>query len=165
MKLKLKQYSNDDRLHHTLIEQHDALLARKKLEQRRLDTSNEHIYPLVEENNQLKTQLENLQCQYTEINLNNLVALQNKVFRLKKIYQASAQQKLVYEHTKNNYQKVNEQLHIKTNRIIHRINGVVKRMEDHNVDFKNNNEKILRLGTDNFLQILFYVNIIFHNRK
>ncbi|CAF3537360.1 unnamed protein product [Rotaria sordida] len=140
--LKLKQYSNDDRLHHTLIQNHDLLLTRKKLEQIRMNTLNEHLYPLIDENNQLKNQLEHLYRQYTEINPNNLRELRQKIIRLRQIHQTFIQHKLIYEYTKNNYQKIHEQLHLKTSRTTIRINNILKRIEQNNIDFKNNYEHI-----------------------
>ncbi|CAF3361258.1 unnamed protein product [Rotaria sp. Silwood1] len=140
--LKLKQYSNDDRLYHVLIQNHDSLLTRKKLEQIRMNTLNERLYLLIDENDQLKNHLEHLYRQHTEINPNNLLELRQKIFRLRQIHQTFIQHKLIYEYTKNNYHKINDQLYIKTSQITNRINNILKRIQQNKLDFKNNYEHI-----------------------
>ncbi|CAF2745505.1 unnamed protein product [Rotaria sp. Silwood2] len=140
--LKLKQYSNDDHLYRTLIQNHDSLLTRKKLEQIRMNTLNERLYPLINENDQLKNHLEHIYHQSTEINPNNLLELRQKIFRLRQIHQTFMQHKLIHEYTKNNYQKINEQLHIKASQITNRINNILKRIKQNKIDFKDNYEHI-----------------------
>ncbi len=143
---QLKQYSNDDRLNHKLIQQHDSLLARKKVEQIRINSSIERIYSLIDENNRLKNFVEQLYQQYTKINPNHLLELRQEILHLRQTHQTFIQQKLLYQYTKNNYQNIDGRLQIKNNRIANRIKNILNRIQQNEIDFKDNYEHIQTLG-------------------
>lgn len=115
-----------------------------------INTFNEHFYPLIDENIQLKTHLDNLQREHTELNPNILLDLQEKVYRLEQIQQTFTQHRLSFEHSKTNYHKTNEQLHIKTSKITSKIHNILKKIQQNTIDFHNNNEHIQMLGKDFF---------------
>ncbi|CAM4884408.1 unnamed protein product [Rotaria socialis] len=142
LRLKLKEHSKDDILYQALIQHHDSLLTQKNVEQIRTNTSNEHTYPLIDENVQLKNHFEHLHRENTQINANTLLESRQKVARLKQIHQTFVKQNLIYEHTKNNHHKINEQLHMKTNRITGRMNNILNRIQQNRLDFNSNYEHI-----------------------
>ncbi|CAF1044141.1 unnamed protein product [Adineta steineri] len=142
LRTNLKQYANDDRLNHTLIQQHDSLLARKKIDQIRIHAFNERIYPLMDENNRLKTFVEQLHRQYTQINPNNLIELRQDILHLKQTYQTLKQQKLHNYSTKHNYEKKDQQLKIKNNQMTNRMKNILNRIQQNERDFKDNYQHI-----------------------
>lgn len=144
--MKLKEHSNDAILYQTLIQHHDSLLAQKQIEEILTNSSNEHKYPLIDENVQLKSHFENLHHENTQINANTLLESRLRNSRLKQIHQTFVKNKLMYEHTKNNHHKINEQLHMKTSRITGRMNNILNRIQQHRLDFNNNYEHIQILG-------------------
>ncbi|UJR25695.1 hypothetical protein I4U23_007046 [Adineta vaga] len=140
--IKSKQYSNDDRLNHTFSQQYDSLLARKKLEQIRMNTFNDQIHPLIDENIRLKTSFDQLYQQYTEINPNHLFKLRQDIVNLKKIQQTFIEQKIQDRQIKMNYKTQDEQLQIKNNRIANRINHILYLLKENNIKLKDNTEHI-----------------------
>jgi hypothetical protein len=149
--MKQKEYTNDDRINHTLIQQHDSLVARRKLEQIRIQTSNEQLNSLIDENIRLKNTHEQLSNQYTKINPKNLFELQEKIVQLKQIHQVCIEEKMNNEEMKINYQNLDEKLQRKTNRISFRINEILQKFKEIDRNFQENNKYIQTLGKHLFL--------------
>ncbi|CAF0760815.1 unnamed protein product [Adineta ricciae] len=139
---KLKQYSADDRLHHTLAQQHDSFIARKKLEQIRINTSTEQLHSLLDENNYLETFVNQLYQQYTQTNPNNLSNLQIEIEHLKQTRQTLIQHKIRDRQMSTKYKTQDEQLQIKNNRIVNRIRQILNRVKENDIVFKANKEHI-----------------------
>jgi len=110
---------------------------------------------LIDENTRLKNSLDQLYNQYKKINPKNLFELRQTILHLKQIHQTCIQQKMICEYTKNNYQNLDEQLKRKNNRISIRINQILKRIKQNDIDFKENYKHIQILGKEIFMIILF----------
>ncbi len=152
----MKQYTTDNHLNHTLNQQYDSLLARKKLEQIRINALNEHLYSLIDENTRLKNSFEQLSNECIKINPKNLFELREKINHLKHIHQNCIQEKNLYEYTKNNYENLNEKFQRKNNQISIRINQIFKRIKQIYKNFKDNSNHIQTLGK----YFLFYYDFL-----
>ena len=109
------------------------------------------FYPLIDENQRLKTLFEQLYREYTEINPDNLFDLKENILHLKQIHQKFLQDKIIYQNTINNSQFIDQQLQTKNNRIINRINLILKRIQQNENIFKDNHKHIQTLGLSDFL--------------
>ncbi|CAF4443277.1 unnamed protein product, partial [Adineta steineri] len=107
---------------------------------------NERIYPLMDEDNRLKTFVEQLHRQYTQINPNNLIELRQDILHLKQTHQTLKQQKLHNYSTKHNYEKKDQQLKIKNNQMTNRMKNILNRIQQNERDFKDNYQHIQILG-------------------
>lgn len=139
---KSKQFSADDRLNHTLVQQSDAYIARKKLEQIRLQTMNEQIEQLIEENLRLKTLFDYLS---KKLQPEVLIDLQEKITDLKQFEEKYQQERSHYDHEKVTIANIREYYQRKTHGVSLRMNPILKRLKRHEEIDQENTKYLVKI--------------------
>lgn len=130
MNANLKEYTTDDRLRHTLVQQHDSLVARKRIEHIRLQTSQEQLAPLIDENFRLQMHSEQLHQQSTKIYPKKFHELEEQIAQLKDIHRVCWQEHIHDQSHRKDLQNLDEYLQRKTNRLTLRMRKILQKFQE-----------------------------------
>lgn len=133
-------------MNQNLKQQHDSFIVRKRVEEQRLKTLLQRLHPIAEETETLKSVIDQLQRQSTEIHQPTLHQLQEKITQLRQIEQQYLHERSTQESTQRTYQQMDEQLKLKTNRTIVRLTKISQRMKNNHRIYQENLGQIHRLG-------------------
>lgn len=157
MNLKLKEFTTDDRLCHTLLQQYDSLLARKRIEQLRLQTSHDQRSPLMDENLRLQIYTDQLHQRYIQINPEHLLQFQEQITQLKDIHRTSREEMIHNEMIVKNCRTIDEQYQRKLNRITLRMKTTLEKCHDNHQSSRDNSEHIQMIENQLNEQQHFYL--------
>lgn len=138
----MKQFSSDDRLNRTLVQQSDAFLARKKLEQIRFQTMNDQIEQLIDENLRLKISIDNL---IKKVSSEFVMDYQKKINELKQSQESYLQEQCHYEQERTIVETYREQYQRKTQQSSFQLNEILKRMKIQAEIYRENSKVLSNL--------------------